>query len=76
MCVPDLWILHFFGKDGRKGAYASLSKKYFLAKPEAVVEKALKDSEKGKELSVYGYSVKALRVAGKILPHSLILKFL
>ena len=51
-------------------------KKYFLAKPEAVVEKALKDSEKGKELSVYGYSVKALRVAGKILPHSLILKFL
>lgn len=51
-------------------------KKYFLAKPEAVVEKALKDSEKGKELSVYGYSVKALRVACKILPHSLILKFL
>ena len=64
-----------FGKDGGKGAYACL-KKYFLAKPEAVVEKALKDSEKGKELSIYGYSVKALRVACKILPHSLILKFL
>lgn len=51
-------------------------KKWFLAKPEAVVEKALKDSEKGKELSVYGYSVKILRVVCKILPHGLILKFL
>lgn len=51
-------------------------KKWFLARPEAVVKKALKDSERGKELSVYGYSVKVLRVVCKILPHGLILKFL
>lgn len=51
-------------------------KKWFLANPEAVVKKALKDSERGKELSVYGISVKVLRVVCKILPHGLILKFL
>lgn len=51
-------------------------KKWFLAKPEAVVKKALKDSARGKELSIYGISVKALHILCKILPHRLILRFL
>ena len=51
-------------------------KKWFLAKPEAVVKKALRDSAKGKELSIYGISVKALHMLCKILPHRLILRFL
>ena len=65
----------FLEKMGGKDRMPSY-KKWFLAKPEAVVRKALKDSRKGKELSVYGSSVKALRVLCKILPHRLIIKFL
>lgn len=65
----------FLEKMGGKDRMPSY-KKWFLAKPEAVVRKALKDSRKGKELSVYGSSVKALRVLCKILPHRLIINFL
>lgn len=51
-------------------------KKFFIADPEAVVKKALKDGIKGKEISVYGVSMKTLQVLCKILPHSLIMKFM
>lgn len=49
-------------------------KKPFIAKPEKVVAKALRDGERGKEVSVYGISIKGLRILCKILPHSVILK--
>lgn len=51
-------------------------KKPFIASPKAVVKRALRDGAKGKELSVYGSSIKALRILCKMLPHSVILKFM
>ena len=43
-------------------------KKPFLADPNAVVRKALIDSGKRKKLSVYGGSMKLVRILTKILP--------
>lgn len=51
-------------------------KKPFIADAEAVVEKALKDSEKGREISVYGFSMKTLRVIRKIIPRKFIMHFM
>ena len=51
-------------------------KKPFIANAEAVVEKALKDSERGREISVYGFSMKALRVLCKIIPRKVIMYFM
>lgn len=51
-------------------------KRPFIAEAEAVVKKALKDSERGREISVYGFSMKALRVLCKILPGKLIMRFM
>lgn len=50
-------------------------KKPFIANAEAVVKKALKDSEKGREMSVYGFSMKVLRALCKIVPRKLIMRF-
>jgi short-subunit dehydrogenase len=41
---------------------------------EDVVKKALKDSKKGKDMSVLGAHVKWLRLLAKLLPHSLVMK--
>lgn len=41
--------------------------------PEPVVAKALRDAKAGRELSVYGMPMKAIRLAAKFLPHSLLL---
>lgn len=49
-------------------------KKMTLADASAVVKKALRDSRKGRALSVYGPAMKAVHLAAKLLPHSLILK--
>lgn len=49
-------------------------KKFFRASKEKVVEKALEDARKRKEVSVYGIAINAMRIAVKILPHKLILK--
>lgn len=43
-------------------------KKYFMAKKEKVVAKALRDAIKGKDMSVYGVSMNLLRLAVKIVP--------
>lgn len=43
-------------------------------RPEAVVKQALLDAKEGKEMSVYGMSMKGAKAATKILPHSMILK--
>lgn len=39
-----------------------------------VVKCALSDAEKGKDVSVYGGTIKAARLLSKILPHSLVMK--
>lgn len=49
-------------------------KRLTLAKAPYVVHKALKDSRKRREVSVYGMMMKAVRAGTKILPHGLILK--
>ena len=54
------------GKDQMPGY-----KKPFIARPGAVVKKA-----RGRELSVPGVFIKALEAGCKILPHSLILRFM
>ncbi len=48
-------------------------KRLFLAKPEKVVKKALFDAEAGKDLSIYGCSVRLVRLAAKLLPRKLLL---
>lgn len=45
-----------------------------MFEPEDVVRKALKDSRRGKDMSVLGLNVKAQRLAAKLLPHSLVMK--
>lgn len=51
----------------------TLYKKLVMAKPEAVVRQALKDSARRKELSVYGYGMKGFYLLTKLVPHKLIL---
>jgi len=48
-------------------------KKYFMAKKEKVVALALKDAFCKKDVSVFGFSMKALRLLVKIVPQKLIL---
>lgn len=45
-----------------------------MYEPEDVVRQALKDSSRGKDMSVYGAHVKRLRFLAKLLPHSLVMK--
>ncbi|MCR4722218.1 MAG: SDR family NAD(P)-dependent oxidoreductase [Eubacteriales bacterium] len=44
-----------------------------LYEPEDVVRKALKDSEKGRDLSVLGLNTKLRRLAGKLLPAKMVM---
>ena len=44
-----------------------------MAKPDRVVKKALRDSVAGRELSIYGWTMKAFCLLTKLLPHRLIL---
>ena len=68
----DTPFLEKMGGKSRMPAY----KKPFIARPQGVVRKALRDGAMGKELSVPGISIKLLEAGCKILPHSLILKFM
>ncbi|MCI8513249.1 MAG: SDR family NAD(P)-dependent oxidoreductase [Lachnospiraceae bacterium] len=45
-----------------------------MYEPEDVVKKALRDSRRGKDMSVLGWNVKFQRLAAKLLPHSLVMK--
>lgn len=62
----------FFNVSGKKENNGM--KDAVTANPKAVVKKALLDAERGKELSVYGFSMKLCRIATKVIPHSIILK--
>lgn len=53
-----------------------LYKKLVMAKPDKVVELALRDGFHGKDVSVYGGTMKALSVLCKLLPHGFIMKFI
>ena len=58
------------------GTANSFAKQAVMAKPQDVVKRALKDSIKGKEVSVYGKTMKLAKVACKILPHKLIMRIM
>ena len=60
----------FFEQEGMK---VSDWKKPFLAKADRVVALALKDSARRKPVSVYGISMKCMRILSKIVPNSWIL---
>ncbi len=51
-------------------------KKIFLADPKKVVKKALRDSRKRKELSVYGIGMKGWYLVSKMIPHKIVLAIL
>lgn len=50
-----------------------LYKQFVMAKPDRVVKKAIRDSVSRRELSVYGWTMKAFYLLTKLLPHRLIL---
>ena len=54
----------------------ALYKRLVMANPKRVVSKAIKDSVAGKEISVYGLTMKACRILCKVLPHRLILRIM
>lgn len=62
----------FFAIAEETGSVFAL-KKYFMAKKEKVVSRALKDTFSGKDVSVYGFSMKALRILVKIVPQKIVL---
>lgn len=44
-----------------------------MYKPRDVVKRALKDSKKGKDMSVFGAYTKSMRLISKLLPHKLVM---
>ncbi len=58
------------------GSRMPVYKKLFMASPENVVKKAIRDTMMGKSISVYGFWMKAFRIACKVIPHGCILKFM
>ena len=70
-CVPGPVDTEFFSVSGE---LTDPLKKLTLAGAKDVVRKALSDSRRKREISVYGAGMKAARLGAKLMPHSLILK--
>lgn len=60
----------------QENAEIKLYKKLVMANSRKVVKKAFLDAKKGKNVSVYGCTMKVFRCLCKMLPHQLILKFI
>jgi short-subunit dehydrogenase len=58
------------------GSEIAPTKKRFLVESKDVVQKAMKDAKAGKELSVYGFSMKLVHMAGKVLPTKMVLSIM
>ena len=56
------------------GISLSPLKRLFLAESERVVRKALADAAKGKAVSVYGFSIRLVRIAAKLLPQGALVR--
>lgn len=56
--------------------HSNVVKEMFMVKPADVVQLAIKDAYKGKELSVYSLPMKAVRVIARIIPTRFILPFI
>ncbi len=68
------WINTDLYKRGCIGAEKGTTKFVFMAQPDVVAKKALKDAYKGKDMSVYGFYVNMCRILSKFLPERLIMK--
>lgn len=55
---------------------AKVIKKLFKADAKKVVAKALRDAYHNQHISIYGFTMKAYRVLAKLLPSSIIIRFL
>lgn len=53
-----------------------LLKKMFMADPDKVVKKALSDAAKGKDMSLYGLSIKLLCFFSKLLPVEIFIEYM
>lgn len=49
-------------------------KKIFMAKPEKVVAKAIKDAATGRDMSIYGFFMKAFYIVTKLIPQGLLIR--
>ena len=68
------WMNTDLYKRGCIGAEKGTKKFVFMAEPDVVAKKALKDAYKGKDMSVYGFYVNTCRILSKFLPEKLIMK--
>ena len=66
----------FFDKALKDSESIPFYKNMFMSDPEGIVEKAINDSIKCKEVSVYSISMNAFRCVSKVIPHSIILKIM
>ena len=62
------WMRTAFFDRAMIGAKKGISKFYGMVTPEVVAAKALRDAEKGKDISVYGVYVKLCHLVAKLLP--------
>lgn len=53
-----------------------LYKRLVMANPRRVVAKAIRDSVAGRDISVYGFTMKAFRLLSKLLPHKCLLNIM
>lgn len=72
---PGAVKTEFFNR-AAKNKHLPAYKKMVMADPKKVVKKAWKDNLAGRELSIYGSSMRLFCLAAKLLPHSLFLHFL
>ena len=66
----DTEFLEHIGGKKRMPSY----KRRFIARPEAVVNQAILDAARKKEISIYGFSMKCFFILCKIVPHRVLLK--
>lgn len=69
---PGPVATNFFERAESYGSRLAI-KNYIMAKPEKVVEKAIKDSILKKEISVYGNVIRLYRFIAKSIPHKFII---
>lgn len=72
---PGAVKTEFFKRAAEKKHLPSY-KKMVMADPKKVVKKAWKDNMAGKEISVYGGTIRLFHAAAKLLPHSVFLYFM
>ena len=66
----DTEFLENIGGKSRMPSY----KRRFIASPQAVVNQAIIDAARKKEISIYGFSMNCFFILCKIVPHRVLLK--